>query len=39
MKKLLFLHSMFFIIIGFVFAKENLAILPFTGGQDNEGIR
>ncbi|MCL2762878.1 MAG: outer membrane beta-barrel protein [Treponema sp.] len=37
MKKHLILVCLFAIIIGYTFAKDNLAILPFTGGQGDEG--
>jgi cephalosporin hydroxylase len=37
MKKNLAIAFMFAMIVSNVFAKENLAILPFTGGQGNEG--
>jgi hypothetical protein len=37
MKRKLFLTAALLMVAGFAFAKENLAILPFTGGQGNEG--
>jgi TolB-like protein len=36
-KKIILLIFMIIIFIGYVSAKENLAILPFTGGQGDEG--
>jgi hypothetical protein len=37
MKKKLFLSLILVLITGYIFAKDNLAILPFTGGQGDEG--
>jgi TolB-like protein len=37
MKRRFAISLIFILVSGFSFAKENLAILPFTGGQGNEG--
>ena len=37
MKRIFVLVFILVMIAGFAFAKDNLAILPFTGGQGDEG--
>jgi TolB-like protein len=37
MKKNIIAAVIFLMVAGYVFAKENLAILPFTGGQGDDG--
>jgi TolB-like protein len=37
MKRIIVFISLVTLIAGYVYSKENLAILPFTGGQEDEG--